>query len=225
MPHKDALPMKKKKLLFSLLLAVALVAGSYYFLDAKIALFVKKASMSHTRLAILSANIPDFLWPLVCFLTGAAWMIYFFLLYKGIYNTHTRFFLLVAITIPATFLLESYLKHVVGRINTRFWLHHVTFKEFRWFHGGGNYSSFPSGHMAVFAALLYALWKFYPRQRAGYVAFLAGLATALIVTNYHFLSDVIAGLYVGGLIPLVTDHGLTYLRKSRVKFQHLRPDE
>ncbi len=214
----------KKKLIFSLLLAVALV-GSYYFLDTKIALFVKKASMSHTRLAILSANIPDFLWPFVCFLTCAAWIVYFSLLYKRVYNTHTRFFLLVAVTIPATFLLESYLKHVVGRINTRFWLHHPTFKEFRWFHGGGNYSSFPSGHMAVFAALLYALWKFYPRQRAAYVVFIAGLAMALIVTNYHFLSDIIAGFYVGCLIHLLANHGLTYQRKARVKIQCLRPDE
>jgi hypothetical protein len=106
--------------------------------------------MSHARLSVFSANIPNFLFSIVCLITIIAWTAYFYLTHKGIYNTHTRFFQLVAITIPLTYFLKSTLKHAIGRIDTRFWLRHPGFKEFHWFHGGGNYTSFPSGHMAVF---------------------------------------------------------------------------
>lgn len=68
---------------------------------------------------------------------------------------------------------------------------------FNFMHGGGAYQSFPSGHMAASCAVLSVLWIWYPRLRALWA--LAGLAVAagLVGGNYHFLSDVIAGAFVG----------------------------
>src|SRR5208283_1635710 len=113
---------------------------------------------------------------------------------------HTRFVLLVANSVPLTFILELIVKHVVGRINTRYWLLHPTAREFHWLQGSGNYAGFPSGHMAVFTALVIALWTYYPRYRFAYFIFLSVLALALLATNYHFLSDIIAGAYLGVVI-------------------------
>lgn len=208
--------MNMKKISISFLLVVLLVLCSYFYLDARTALFVNRAWMSHARLAVFSSNIPDFLFPIVCLITGIAWTAYFYLTHKGIYDTHTRFFQLVAITIPLTFFLKSTLKHAVGRINTRFWLRHPGFKEFHWFHGGGNYTSFPSGHMAVFMALVIALWRFYPRYHSAYFGFLSALALALIMTDYHFISDVIAGAYLGFLVNYFTHLGLTFFSTRRL---------
>ncbi|HTP04467.1 MAG TPA: phosphatase PAP2 family protein [Nitrospirota bacterium] len=201
--------MDVKKIGISFLLFVLLVLCSYFFLDTRTALFVSRLWMSHARLSIFSANIPDFLFPIVCLITVIAWTAYFYLTHKGIYDTHTRFFQLIAITIPLTFFVKSSLKHVVGRIDTRFWLRHPGFKEFHWFHGGGNYTSFPSGHMAVFMALVIALWMFYPRYQSAYFSFLSVLALALIITNYHFISDVVAGAYLGFLVNYFIQLGLT----------------
>jgi membrane-associated phospholipid phosphatase len=201
--------MNLNKIIISLLLFVLLVLCSYFFLDTRTALFVNRIWMSHARLAVFSANIPDFLFPIVCLITAIAWTAYFYLTHKGIYDIHTRFFQLIAITIPITFVLKASLKHVVGRIDTRFWLRHPGFKEFHWFHGGGNYTSFPSGHMAVFMALVIALWMFYPRYQTAYFGFLSVLALALIITNYHFISDVVAGAYLGFLVNYFAHHGLT----------------
>lgn len=208
--------MNMKKVSVSFLLVVLLVLCSYFYLDVRTALFVNRAWMSHARLAVFSSNIPDFLFPIVCLITGIAWTAYFYLTHKGIYDTHTRFFQLVAITIPLTFFLKSTLKHAVGRINTRFWLRHPGFKEFHWFHGGGNYTSFPSGHMAVFMALVIALWRFYPRYHSVYFGFLSALAMALIMTDYHFISDVIAGAYLGFLVNYFTHLGLTFFSTRRL---------
>ena len=68
---------------------------------------------------------------------------------------------------------------------------------FNFMHGGGAYQSFPSGHMAASCAVISVLWICYPRLRA--LLAIAGFAVAvgLVGANYHFLSDVIAGAFVG----------------------------
>ena len=193
------------------MLVVLLLICSYYLLDARIALFINKAWRFHSGLAIFSSEIPDFLFLIVCLITAIAWTGYFYLARRGIYNTHTRFFQLIALTIPLAFALKSILKYSVGRINTRFWLRYPGFKEFYWFHGAGNYGGFPSGHMAVFTALFIALWTFYPRYRSLYAGFLSVLALALIVTDYHFISDVLAGVYLGFIVNYLTHLGITFV--------------
>ncbi len=207
--------MNLKKNIVVFLLLTLLVFCSYYFIDKNIALFIAKIWTSSARLAIFSANIPDFLFPLVCLITAFAWTAYFYLARKGMHNKHTYFFLLVANTIPLTYFLKAALKYLFGRINARFWLRHPHFTEFHWFHGIGNYAGFPSGHMAVFTALALALWKFYPAHRSMYLGFLGTLALALTVTNYHFISDIIAGAYLGFIIHHLIDSGFTRLITSK----------
>jgi membrane-associated phospholipid phosphatase len=80
--------------------------------------------------------------------------------------------------------------------------------QFNWFHGAGI-GCFPSGHMTVFTAFGVAIWYSYPRCRRLTALGLVLLGMALIVTDYHFLSDVIAGAYVG----LLLDHGIRHVLK------------
>jgi membrane-associated phospholipid phosphatase len=199
------------KNVFTFPLIVLLIICSYYFLDARVALAVRRAWMSGSHVDVYSANIPDFLFPAVCIITGIAWIAYFYLAHKGMHDAHARFFRLVAVTVPLTFFLESILKHIVGRTNTRYWLHHPNGKEFRWLHGVGPFTGFPSGHMAVFTVLVIALCRFYPRYRSAFIGFLSVLALALIATDYHFLSDIIGGAYLGGMVHFYTLKGLTLL--------------
>jgi len=68
------------------------------------------------------------------------------------------------------------------------------------FHSGSAYGSFPSGHTARTAAVGFVLGRVYPR-----VGWIGGLlvvvmAIALVGMNYHFVSDVIAGAVVGGVV-------------------------
>ncbi len=68
---------------------------------------------------------------------------------------------------------------------------------FNFFHGGAGYASFPSGHTAATCALLSVLWILYPKLRPLYALIVLAVAIGLIGANYHFLSDVIAGGFVG----------------------------
>jgi membrane-associated phospholipid phosphatase len=68
---------------------------------------------------------------------------------------------------------------------------------FNLMHGGTAYQSFPSGHMAATCAVISVLWIWYPQLR--WLGAIAGIAVgvSLVGANYHFLSDVIAGAFVG----------------------------
>jgi membrane-associated phospholipid phosphatase len=65
------------------------------------------------------------------------------------------------------------------------------------FHGGGAYASFPSGHAAMICTVMTVLWICYPRFRPVYGLCMAAVAVGLVGANFHFLSDVIAGGFLG----------------------------
>lgn len=69
---------------------------------------------------------------------------------------------------------------------------------------GGSYQSFPSGHMAASCAVLAVLWIWYPRWRALYLIAALTVGLGLIAANYHFLSDVLAGAFLGTSVAWFT---------------------
>jgi membrane-associated phospholipid phosphatase len=119
-----------------------------------------------------------------------------------------RFLQLAATTVPVSYLLKTFLQFAFGRTNTRLWLAGDMPLQFNWFHGAGI-GCFPSGHMTVFTAFGVAIWYTYPRHRRLTALGLVLLGVALIITDYHFLSDVIAGVY----IALLLDYGVRHLLK------------
>jgi membrane-associated phospholipid phosphatase len=65
------------------------------------------------------------------------------------------------------------------------------------FHGGIGYAAFPSGHMTMTCAVLTVLWICYPGYRVVYALGMAAVGIGLVGANFHFLSDVIAGGFLG----------------------------
>ena len=119
----------------------------------------------------------------------------------------------VAILVGET--IKDQLKFVFSRTWPTSWMgNHPSLIDdgafgFHWFHGGTAYQSFPSGHMAAVCAGLSVFWTCYPRWRPLYVSVASAVGVLLIVGNYHFLSDVIAGaslgIVVGGFLGRLSD--------------------
>jgi len=66
------------------------------------------------------------------------------------------------------------------------------------FHGGKGWMSFPSGHTAETAAPMAVLWRAAPSAwRPLWAAVVALVAIGLLGADFHWLSDVVAGAYVG----------------------------
>jgi membrane-associated phospholipid phosphatase len=74
------------------------------------------------------------------------------------------------------------------------------------FERGDDVGSFPSGHAARILAFS-AVWLIaMPRSRIVVIIFGASMLVSLVAMNYHFVSDVIAGSVLGGIIAMYAAH-------------------
>jgi membrane-associated phospholipid phosphatase len=139
------------------------------------------------------------------------------------WRPHRRGHILLALCLAVLVALamKDELKWIFGRTWPESWLginpswirDHVY--NFRFFHGWQGRASFPSGHMTVIAAAAGVLWNASPRLRRLSLALVVLVAVGLICGNYHFLSDVIAGVYLGWAIGLVASARLLRLDQRK----------
>jgi len=201
-----------------LALGFAPVSLAVYFcmkqLDGTVSMLVARYLYGNETWSRYTSSIPDLLLTTVLITTAAAYSLFRYRASRGHIDSVTLACKLLAYTAPLSFLAKTILKIVFGRTSTREWLIAPQPHDFHWFQGGGSYSGFPSGHMAVFTAILAVIWRLLPRYRGGCMAFLLLMGLALIMTNYHFVSDVIAGTYLGLLVELFVWRIVT-MRESR----------
>jgi len=118
----------------------------------------------------------------------------------------TRFqtvLLLTGFSLAAAVVIKDQLKLAFGRAWPETWvrsnpslIRDDVFGFFP-FHGGPGYASFPSGHTTAICTVMTVLWICYPRFRPIYALCIAAVAIGLVGANFHFLSDVIAGGFLG----------------------------
>jgi membrane-associated phospholipid phosphatase len=98
----------------------------------------------------------------------------------------------------ASLLLAELLKYVIGRSGA--YPDYLVYGKdvVKPMHAG----SFPSAMAAVSSGVL-SVWWLWPRGRAMYGLALAAVGVALVITNSHWLSDVLAGVWLGSLLGLV----------------------
>ncbi len=75
---------------------------------------------------------------------------------------------------------------------------------FHFLHGGPHWHSFPSGTAAISTAIVSVLWILQPRWRTLGALTVALLCGAVVVTNFHWVGDVIAGTFLGTFIGWMT---------------------
>lgn len=106
-----------------------------------------------------------------------------------------------------THYISDKLKYVFARTYPKYgspsFIHDGAY-SFNFFRPGHDYLSFPSGHAAAVGAILSILWIFYPRFRVLYALTAIGFSVVLVATNYHFLSDVIGGGFLGASSGVLT---------------------
>lgn len=121
---------------------------------------------------------------------------------------------LVAFTASITYfsgaVIKNQLKTVFGRTWPETWVQNnpSLIRDgafgFNLFHGGGEgWESFPSGHTTGICTVMAVLWISYPRFRPVFGLLIAMVAIGLIGANYHFLSDIVAGGFLGVSVAIV----------------------
>jgi membrane-associated phospholipid phosphatase len=111
--------------------------------------------------------------------------------------------LLCAISLTAAESVKDELKFVFGRTWPETWVNNNPSLigngafGFNFFHGGAGYASFPSGHTTAVCAVAGVLWFAYPRLRPLWVLAVLAVVIGLIGADYHFVSDILAGGFLG----------------------------
>ena len=106
--------------------------------------------------------------------------------------------------------IKNQLKIAFGRTWPETWVRnnpsliHDGAYGFHPFTTGPGYESFPSGHTTAVVAVMSVLWICYPRLRILYAAIGAAVVIGLIGANFHFLSDCIAGAFIGASTGWIT---------------------
>jgi hypothetical protein len=192
-------------IVYSLFMAI-LICASYFRLNVLLAGFFFGILKHSPHLFRYVSHLPDFLEKVViaATITSIAALIPLAKM-KGLNSTSARFFLHLALSLPAVFLLGRALKYVFGFSEPRLWLINPKVYGFHWLKASG---SLPSGHMAVFTALAAVLRRYFPRYRVGYLGFLLGLAFVLMATECHFLGDLVAGAYIGTSVEMLVHNTL-----------------
>lgn len=191
------------KLLLILISTCFFVVVSYYFFDRTVAWFVYDNYISRFTFLKICVNYPrDIL---------QSFFVMYFLyalvkvrLYPLVKND--RILLGGAITVAAALFIKDGLKFIFGR----YWPEAYICNNpslignnaygFHFFTSGSSYASFPSGHSVFIAALAAYFWNVFPSYRWLYSILVAITVLGLLGMNYHFLSDIIAGIVIGCLI-------------------------
>lgn len=191
-----------KEIFLSALAALILVVLCMWLLDLPLAVWIAKHVGTYAPY-VRTSKLPDHLLVIVVILTSLSWSAYFYLVRRNIYDQRTFFCRMTGTVLPLSFGIKTLLKWMFGRTETHTWLADPGLYGFHWFAGTEGFQGFPSGHMLVFTPLFLALWHFYPRHRLYYGVAWFCLGVALVTTEYHFLSDVLAGIYLGAVVYLV----------------------
>jgi len=131
------------------------------------------------------------------------------------YQLGPRGRLLLALCLAALVAIElkELLKFAAGRTWPETWINGnpswIGNQEFGFspFHGGPGWASFPSGHTTSITAVAAVLWQGIPRWRWLWATLVGLVALGLLGADYHWLSDVLGGVYLGAVIGL-TLHAL-----------------
>jgi membrane-associated phospholipid phosphatase len=181
-------------------LTIAAVVACYLFVDKPLALFIHARLQEFRSFFVVVTFIPD------PFLFIAAVVVVVVGLRRVMGRPLSKPYavaLLWSIGLFVTIALKNFFKFAFGRTWPETWINdNPSFIRdgvygFNPFHGGKGFTAFPSGHMAVICFAMTVLWICYPRLRTVYALLIVIVATGLMGANYHFLSDVIAGGFLG----------------------------
>src|SRR5205085_684581 len=188
-----------KKWLLMLALTSICVVISYEFLDRPIAFYVH-AHVREYPIFARATQLPEFIAPL-----GAVvllWLGIRALMQQPLSGLQPEM-LLCCLSLVVTDALKRELKAGFGRTWPETWvrdnpsLSRDGVYGFNPFHGGPGFESFPSGHTTGVIAVMSVLWICYPRFRILYGIVIAAVVGGLIGADFHFLSDCIAGAFLG----------------------------
>lgn len=187
------------------------------FVDLPLALWINERGLDQHKWMLFFLSTPVVLAPLgglyvLVYVVRRAW---------SEPSQRERGFLTISIALLASMAVKDMLKRMFGRT----WPRNVVdpgpdmisacpppslgyindgLHSFHFFGGTSKpFLAFPSGSTVMLLAIILPFCAMYPRARIPMAAFVTISLTCFVLTNTHFISDVVAGAYVGMVAGLV----------------------
>jgi membrane-associated phospholipid phosphatase len=189
-----------RRLAVAFVLTIAAIAAAYVWIDRPVAYFAY-AQLRPYRSIFHEMQRPPELFASIAFVVFV--LAGYLVVLRRPLNRPLAVLLLSGVSLGIGAIIKDQLKFVFGRTWPETWINNNPslirdgVSGFNFFHGGAGYASFPSGHMTATCAVISILWFAYPRWRPLYVLVIAVVAVGLMGANYHFVSDIIAGGFIG----------------------------
>ncbi|MGO8716519.1 MAG: phosphatase PAP2 family protein [Smithella sp.] len=174
-----------------------LIVLSYYFLDIPVAIFCGQIDQNIRQIFDWITELGVSTWYLVASL-------FFFVLFR--FYRRNRVYANRALFIFAAVALSGiaaiFVKLTIARYRPKLFFEKGLY-GFDFFNVGYEYNSFPSGHVATIFSLAAAMSLFWPKYRVYFFVVAFAVALSRIVLTSHYVSDVIAGAFIGSLTVLL----------------------
>jgi membrane-associated phospholipid phosphatase len=182
------------------------VTTSYFWFDEPVAFFAHD-HLRQEHFFVFLTRIPEVFPPLaipIFFAIGLR------LFARPAVHKHSMVLFLASVSLLVAESIKQQLKFAFGRTWPESWTGNNPSLiangayGFHPFHGGVGWESFPSGHTVAVCAVASVLWLSYPRLRLPCVITIIAVVIGLLGANYHFLSDTIAGGFLGTTVGWIT---------------------
>lgn len=194
-----------RQIALSFLSLLILATASYLWIDQPLARFCHVLIPGITQLFQWVTELGKSTPYLIGFL-----LLFAFFKYIRRWPMAARRFLFLFAGIALSGLASDVIKPLAGRFRPKLLFESNLF-GFEPFRLGYEYNSFPSGHAATIFALAAALALLFPRWRIPLFILAAVVGLSRLIVGAHYLSDVLAGAYVG----VMTVYLLTRLCRRR----------
>jgi len=192
----------RRQIGISFLLFVGVVLIVFFWVDRPVALLIAKNLPG--VIASRREYAPDLLLPLTLVISATSWAGYIWLTSKKSDSPFRHIFATIGLAALLALASKTVLQRLFGRLNPVDWLTAQHVPRFHLPPARKNSYAFPSGHMTVFTAVLISLGRMIPSLGALWIGLWAALAIALVGCNFHFVSDIVAGAYLGIVIDWVS---------------------
>ena len=179
------------KLGVSLALTAVLCALSYVLWDRPLLEVIRHLPPSYVHLGGRVSTLGRGEWYWAAGLSGAA---AFWFVRRNYRLFHVVLYFCLSLALGG--ILSTVLKFVFGRCRPCLFLQSQSY-GFTWLGTQAAETSLPSGHCVTVAAAATSLWFVYPPLRPLYLLGMAAMMSARLLAEAHYLSDVVAGTYLG----------------------------
>jgi membrane-associated phospholipid phosphatase len=163
----------------------------YYRIDIPVAIFCKGLDVRILDLFEWMSTLGESQWYLL-----AAFGLFIYYKRFHVRPLYANQALFVFSSVAVSGIVALLIKLIFGRFSPAMFFNEGLY-GFNFFNPAEDMNSFPSGHAATALSLAFALSLFFPRYRFPLFCFGILVAISRTVTTAHFLSDTVAGAWVG----------------------------